>query len=416
MSSVNSRQSPSCSHFGPKVVQGGGNCVDRLRTHIGECTALTEFLREAAGDAQPALLTVNDSHRATLTREALLVLTEMVNRHAPRARFRVLVACGTHEFDEAEMRRFEQAMLDGVGLCIEGIEWHQARTQALHRSIGKFEFHHRLWKCRYLLPIGSVEPHYFAGVTGPHKTVTIGCMSHEGIRHNHQGALDPASDILRLTGNPIHEGVLAALEALTSAGKSICCIGEVACGADLVAAATGDPITTVNALLPAAVATFVHVIQEPFDLLHLKVPLPLGRSLYQADKAIKNNHRAVRNGGGIILEAPCPDGVGASAFLNLLRKAPTLAAARSVVEKEGYILGDHKAIKLRELTDTAGRGVSVALVSNGINAADARAAGMTLFAGISAAREWLQGKLSAPIEREAVIDDAGFVTVAPSAV
>jgi len=387
--------------------------MDLLRRELTAHEGLIGFLAQAAQEAEPVLLIVNDSHRATLTREALIVIGEMVRRTSMSVRFEILVACGTHEFELVEQQLVERALLNGVDIEIEHMEWHRARAVDRLQRIGTFQFNRRLAERRFLLPIGSVEPHYFAGVTGPHKTLTIGCMGFEDIRTNHRGALDPASDILRLTGNPIHDGVVAAVEALKGDGREICCIGEVASGASLVQVGVGEPLTVVNGLFQAAIETFVHTIEEPFDLLHLVVPQPLGRSLYQADKAIKNNHRAVRDGGGIILEAECPEGIGASSFMNLLRKAPTLSTAREIIAREGYALGDHKAVKLRELTDPQGRGVRVALVTGGIGIDDARAAGMALFTSVSAARQWLETATDQPIRREAMIEDAGFVTVAP---
>lgn len=400
-------------HFAPKIIAAVGDANARLRDELGGSEALANFLDQAVSDADPVLLVVNDSHRATLTREALRALEDVSRRRVPQARFHLLIACGTHEFSESEQRAFERELLQEVNLSVQGVDWHCAKCPETLRRLGGFQFHSRLAQCRYVLPIGSVEPHYFAGVTGPHKTVTIGCMSYDDIRVNHQGALSVDSDILRLDGNPVYEGVRRALEALRFAGKEICCIGEVASGSSLVDVRVGDPLEVVHALLPAAMATFVHVIAERVDLLHLRVPMPLGRSLYQADKALKNNHRAVRDGGGIILEARCAEGVGASSFLTLLRRAPTLAEARGLISREGYALGDHKAIKLRELTDPAGRGVHVALVSDGINRDDAGAAGMALFQRVEDARVWINDQLDSSMGREALIDDAGFVTVAP---
>lgn len=397
--------------FAPKIPSAEEDATARLERVFSTRPELADFLRRAERVPEPVLLVINDSHRATLTREALTALKSVQEGLGLDLSFDVLVACGTHEFSASERRAFESAMLENTGLIYRRVEWHDSRATRELTPIGPFRFHARLAERKFLLPIGSAEPHYFAGITGPHKTVTIGCMGYEDIRANHRGAMEPTSEILRLEGNPVHEGVVAALEALHQAGKHICAIGEVVAEGALIAACVGHPTVVVRELEPVVRSTFVHEVAAPFDLLNLKVPPPLGRNLYQADKALKNNHRAVRDGGGILLEAACPEGIGPNAFLRLLRRAGTLAAARALVAREGYVLGDHKAIKLRELIDPAARGVRVALVSGGVDAADARAAGMEAFPHAEAARAWLHERLGGTVPREAVIEDAGNVTV-----
>jgi nickel-dependent lactate racemase len=158
---------------------------------------------------------------------------------------------------------------------------------------------------------------------------------------------------------------------------------------------------------------YVRAIERPADVLRLRVPLPLGRNLYQADKALKNNHHAVRDGGGIVLEADCPEGIGPDAFMNLLRRAGDYATARQIVAQEGYRLGDHKAVKLRHLTDPAQRGVHVALVSPNVTVADVEIAGMSAFAEVTSAIDWLARVLTGPLERGLTVEDAGVVCVRP---
>ena len=150
------------------------------------------------------------------------------------------------------------------------------------------------------------------------------------------------------------------------------------------------------------------------DILHLKVPPPLGRSFYQADKALKNNHLAVRDSGGIILEADCPDGIGPDAFMSLLREAPDYASAVRIVQQRGYRFGDHKAVKLRHLTDPAVRNVRLALVSTHIAKTHADTVGLTVFETVEAATSWLTGGvIDGPLRRGLRIDDAGNFRATP---
>jgi nickel-dependent lactate racemase len=376
------------------------------------CPALEPFLGAAAAAGEPILLLVNDSHRSTQTRAALLALAGFLSGRFQTLRFRAVVATGVHRFSAAERRAFELATLAGTGLKVEDVVWHDADAADSLADLAGQRLNRRLAESRFLLPIGSVEPHYFAGVSGAHKTVTIGCLDRTGIERNHAGALQPAAEILCLSGNPVFDGIAAMLQGLHQAGKRICAINQVVRGGEIVAAVAGDPLETLDTLLPLVRRLYLRTVERPADLLHVRVPPPLGRNLYQADKALKNNHRAVRDGGGILLEADCSEGIGPDAFLSLLRRAGDYATACRIVAQEGYHLGDHKAVKLRQLTDPAQRGVRVALVSRNIAVEDAEAAGMSVFTHVESASQWLAAEIPDTLERGLVVEDAGFVSVA----
>jgi nickel-dependent lactate racemase len=326
-----------------------------------------------AGLGAPASLRVlvNDPQRGTDSSSVLHLLTRLV----PARRISLLVATGSHRFPLEERAAFERA------LAAEGpfrrIEWHDARAPELRAIPGPraWRGHPRLLADEPLLAVGSVEPHYFAGFTGAHKTATIGCAGYEDIESNHAAALGPCCRPCALAGNPVHEGVAAMLAGL-EACRPVAAVNLLQAGEAFLAAAGGGALESLQALRGRTEAVFVRRIDRPADALIAEVSGPLAVSFYQAEKGIKNSEWAVRDGGCVVLVAACPGGVGQDHFVRLLREAPTHKAAAATVASRGYRLGDHKAVRLRYLTDPACRGVRVFVVSPGLSQADATALGV----------------------------------------
>lgn len=385
-----------------------------LWREVSRSDPLQRFLWSAGAAGATVLVIVNDPHRATRTRPVLAALCEARRGLTRQPRFRALVATGTHRFDAPERRAFETATFHDCGLELDAVAWHDAFDSSALAEIAGFRMHRWIEESEFLLPIGSVGLHYFAGLTGAHKTATIGCMSYEDIERNHAGAMDSASDAFVCRGNPVFDDIARTLGALELAGKRICAVNQIVRDNSAVDARAGSWLDSLVGLTAAVFRTSFQYVPHAVDILHLKVPPPLGRSFYQADKALKNNHLAVRDSGGIILEADCSDGIGPDAFMSLLREAPDYASAVRIVQQRGYRLGDHKAVKLRHLTDPAVRNVRVALVSTHIAQTHADTVGLTVFETVEAATSWLTGGvIDGSLLRGLRIDDAGNFRATP---
>ncbi len=329
-----------------------------------------DLARATLGTDVPDLLLVNDPQRATATPEVLAEAQGVFNL----SRTRVVVATGSHSFSAPAREALERSC---AGTAMGAWDWHDARRADLVLVGGARGWRAHPWvaQARRILAIGSVEPHYFAGLSGAHKTLTIGCAAYAEIERNHAGALEPSCRPCRTTGTPVHDGIVAMLRQLEATRKTAV-VNLFQIGETVVDAAGGAPLDALQALAPRVAVTYLRRIPRPADALVAEVRGALACSFYQAEKGIKNSEWAVRDHGTIVLEAACPQGIGQDAFVHLLREAPTHAAAMAAVRHRGYRLGDHKAVRLRYLTDPATRGVSVHVVSPGLTAADAAVLGM----------------------------------------
>ena len=242
-----------------------------------------------------------------------------------------------------------------------------------------------------------MEPHYFAGVTGAHKTLTVGVMSHDAITRNHAGAMQEAASGLRLDGNPVHEGIVEVLRAIEQAGARMLVVNQLVVGGRVSAVTAGHPLEALEAGLPAVRAAFSRRIDSQVDVLIARVEAPLDRDVYQADKGIKNTEVAVRDGGVLVVEAECPHGVGIDHFVETLRAAATHGAALQLVGERGYRLGDHKAVRLRALTDR--RRVRCGLVSPNVDPELGPVLGMNVMASREQAASWVREQVAEPAGR-----------------
>ncbi|MCX7982358.1 MAG: nickel-dependent lactate racemase [Syntrophales bacterium] len=299
-----------------------------------------------APSVRPCLV-VNDATRPTPTADVLRCIRPALTGKDVK----ILVATGSHRAPTEEEYRF--IFRDLYDWAKEKVVVHDAKRSAC-RFLGKTRFGNdihlnaHLWTADSIIPIGSVEPHYFAGYTGGRKSLMPGVASYESIQANHRLAISPDSKLLVLEGNPVAEDLNDAEELMLDTFNIFSIMTVLDGVGQLYAARAGHLKKAFRSLLPLADEVFVVPIRDLADVIVTVAREPLDIDLYQSQKALENVRDALKPDGVLILVSACRSGVGSEAFLELLASEETPEA---VVRRltEDYRLGYHKAGKMAEL-------------------------------------------------------------------
>jgi len=287
---------------------------------------------------------VTDHTRPTPTREIFPLLWERLRDRVAASDVTFLVATGTHRAPTDEEL---ETMLGDLRRAFRVLV-HDCDRDLV--EVGRSSFGNPIWIHRAVVEadrvvsLGHIGMHYYAGYSGGRKNILPGVAGRETISANHARLTDARSEACIYDGNPISEEMVEAARMV----RLDLVVDVVLDGDGRVAqVVTGAP----EAAHAAGRAFWDHHAKVPFDASYDVVIASAGGhpkdiNLYQAYKAQYNAMRAVRDGGFVLLVAACSDGIGHPAFADWIERSDSPEDVLALYEREGFILGGHKAVYL----------------------------------------------------------------------
>jgi lactate racemase len=334
----------------PNGLTAAGSPEVLIRKALENCSGSLDYNGMIDGSGS-LLVIVNDGTRPTPTRQVLDVIAD--DLAAADAKF--IIATGVHRGPTEEEYRFIFGR--HYDRFADAIYVHDARKDDEMVYLGtsgqgtEMHINRKGYEADKIIAIGSVEPHYFAGYTGGRKAILPGIASYRTIEQNHSHAISLDAQTLRLEGNPVHMDMVDALKTLKD--KKIFSIMTVMDKLHSIYRVTaGDILVSFDDAVAAANDIFTTSIPRKADIVISCAGYPMDVDLYQAQKAIDNGKLALNEGGILILVSACREGVGESAYIELLSSCKTPAEVVNKI-KASYRLGYHKAAKMAEISTWA---------------------------------------------------------------
>ncbi|MGC8834374.1 MAG: nickel-dependent lactate racemase [Armatimonadota bacterium] len=337
------------------------NVSEAVRKALQNPTA-SPRLSELARSAGNAVIVVTDNTRACP--DHLLVppiLSELNEGGIPDENIRIIIGIGMHR----PLSRLEAQDKLGRDICerIQVINPQPDDPSSL-ADLGITEsgipitVNRLVAEADLVVSTGIVEPHQYAGYSGGFKTVAIGAGGEPTIRATHSPQMldHPGTRLAKVDGNPFQE-------AITEAGRraGLRFILNLVQDEDqnLLAVGAGEPFGVFTEMVKAASRVFTAEIPHQFDVVVAGVGYPKDVNLYQASRAASYMVFApvpvVREGGAVIIPAPCPEGVGAgsgeAAFYRLMRSASSPRHILNEARQFGYPPGGQRAFVMAKVLE-----------------------------------------------------------------
>lgn len=254
-----------------------------------------------------------------------------------------LVATGIHDVHTEQENRdiYGNEIVDRFRVIS-----HDAFAKDTHAFMGKFKSGYDFYvnklarEADFLITLGVVMPHYFAGYSGGRKSILPGLAGKDTVEKNHARMVELMDNLPPIDQNPVS---LEMIEAARQVGVKFIINVVVNDRQEVVSIHAGD----LEKAWRSAVDVSSSMFEVPFDKqVDICVTCASGHprdiNVYQTQKALDHADRITRKGGTIILAAECPTGYGEKVFQEWMgrRWAPEKVMAEV---KKNFVMGGHKA-------------------------------------------------------------------------
>jgi len=263
-----------------------------------------------------------------------------------------IIANGTHrKMTETEMRyHYGDWVVDNFS-----IENHDCRADNLVNlgemaSGNKLLINKKVAEADFLITLGVISPHYFAGFSGGRKSILPGICGYETVRHNHSNIVHNYATLGKLDNNKIH---LEMAEAAAKVDVDFTLQAVVNYKKELIQCFAG----ALDQAFYEGVQFFkehnsVKYSQKADALIVSAGGYPKDINFYQSQKALNNTIELVKEGGTIILVSECRENMGQDEMEKQLRNVQTIDELFMVDQKDIQI-GGHRAFATGKLLKQA---------------------------------------------------------------
>jgi len=261
-------------------------------------------------------IVVTDITRVCPDKELLVPILEVIEKEIKRENITILIASGMHKQMSyvEKVEKYGKEILDNYRVID-----HNAKDENSLISLGNtkngtpIKISKILKESDFVISLGVVEPHQFAGYSGGYKTVSIGLAGDETISFTHSSKMLKKSSIRvgKIEDNPIQEEII---EIGKKIGLDFLVNVILGINKEVLAIEAGDPIETHRSLITKARKLFEIPIKKSYNVVLCGVGYPRDSNLYQITRAASYlffaHKPVIQEGGYIIIPAKCEEGAG----------------------------------------------------------------------------------------------------------
>lgn len=190
----------------------------------------------------------------------------------------------------------------------------------------------------FIICMGNIEYHYFAGYSGGAKAIMPGVSTREAIRQNHKMMVDKEAYAGNLE-SPVRRDIEESAKLLGIDFILNVVLDE---HKNIIKAVAGDSVLAHREGCAFLDKLYSVRISEKADIVVVSPGgYPKDQNMYQAQKALDNAKHAIKDGGIIIWIASCKDGLGSKIFEEWMTQKTPMEMIEDI--KKDFKLGGHKA-------------------------------------------------------------------------
>ncbi len=195
-------------------------------------------------------------------------------------------------------------------------------------------------ECDFLITIGVVMPHYFAGFSGGRKSILPGVAGKDTVEKNHARMVEIMDKMPEIRENPIS---LEMIKAARMAGVDFILNAVVDDAGKPIEVVAGDLEEAWYKAVAVTEAMYMPPISRQVDITIASASgYPRDINLYQAQKALDHADKATKEGGTIVVLAECAEGYGDPIFERYMKSGDTAQAIMDKI-RNNFVMGGHKA-------------------------------------------------------------------------